>query len=216
MESKKLEIFYIENAVSQDAFANLSSDLDKEVWSYGVPEPTYGWGVEDTKNMWWCDLIKNRWHEVVYQNIIDKLETIDPNIKNYIFKIINAQAGGRTFGLDGSIHIDHDFKFNNDGDGFMTFCWFPNKEWEPEWGGELQFFDENGNIIASYLPMPNTCIVFDSNIPHRGLAPTRDCDKLRKYVSIKVQVHKMWNTTTSVEFKDIQRLSNGDISEQQG
>lgn len=199
------EIFYVDNAGTQDAFANLASDLDKDAWKYGQLDPTYGWEVEDTNPIWWCDMIKNRWHETVFQSIIDRLEAIDPKVKNYVFKLINCQAGGRTFGLDGSIHVDHDFNFNKDGDGFMTFCYFPNHEWEPEWGGELQFFDESGNIIASYLPMPNTCVVFDSNIPHRGLSPTRDCTTLRKYISFKTQVHKMWNVTNSVIIDDVNK-----------
>lgn len=206
MEKQPSEIIYVDNAGSQDAFANIDSDLNKECWRYGTLAATYGWQIEDPKPMFWADFVKNRWHEVVFQNVLDKLETIDPKYKNYVFKLINSQAGGRVFGMDGSIHVDHEFEFNDDGDGFMTFCYFPNKEWEPEWGGELQFFGENGEIIASFLPKPNTCIVFDSNIPHRGLAPTKSCDKIRRYVSMKVQVHKMWNTTSSVNFRDIERL----------
>lgn len=208
MEKKPLEIFYIENAASQDVFANLSSDLDKETWRFGTPDPTYGWDVEDTKKFWWCDLIKNRWHEVLFQEIIDRLEVVEPNVKNYIFKLINAQGFGKTYGLDGSIHVDHDFQFNDDGDGFMTFCYFPNKEWEVEWGGELQFFDENGNVIATYYPMPNTCIAFDSNLAHRGLGPSRDCTELRKVITFKAQVSKMWDITNSVSFKGVQSGDN--------
>lgn len=208
MEKQPSEIIYIDNAGSQDAFANIDSDLNKETWRYGTLAPTYGWDVEDPKPMFWVDFIKNRWHEVVFQNIIDKLETLDPKYKNYVFKLINSQAGGRVFGMDGSIHVDHDFNFNEEGDGFMTFCYFPNREWEAEWGGELQFFGEDGNIIASFLPKPNSCVAFDSNIPHRGLAPTKECNKLRRYISMKVQVHKMWGTTNSVNFKNVERIES--------
>ena len=206
MDKQPQEIIYVSNASVQDTFANISSDLDKEVWRFGTTSATYGWDIEDPKPLFWCDFIKNRWHEILMHNVIDRLEQIDPKYKNYVFKLINAQAGGRVFGLDGSIHVDHDFEFNLDGDGFMTFCFFPNKEWQAEWGGELQFFNDEGQIIASFSPQPNTCVVFDSNIPHRGLAPTRDCQNFRKYVSLKVQVHKMWNTTGSVNFKDIEKL----------
>lgn len=203
MNKKPLEIFFIDNAASADVFSNLAGDLNKEVWKFGTPEPTYGWEVEDPKSFWWCDLIKNRWHEVLFQHLIDRLEVVEPRVKNYVFKLINAQGIGKTFGLDGSIHTDHNFEFNEDGDGFMTFCYFPNQEWEAEWGGELQFFDEHGNIIASYYPMPNTCVVFDSNLTHRGLAPSRDCTKLRKAITLKAQVSKFWDTDRSVVFKSV-------------
>jgi hypothetical protein len=208
MDKKVKEIYYLQNVAAIDVAGNLASEMDKEIWQYGVMTPTYGWTIEDPKPMWWCDFVKNRWHEALYRNIIDCLEQINPVTKNYIFKMINAQAGGRTYGIDGSIHIDHDFEFNQDGDGFMTFLYFAHTEWEAEWGGEVQFFGDNGEIIASYTPMPNTCIVFDSNIPHRGLAPVRDCTKLRKHVSIKVQAHKMWSVTDSLEFTDLKPVGN--------
>lgn len=208
MSNPPKEIFYIQNAANQDAFANMSSDLDQQVWRYGVLKPSEGWDIEDPKPIFWSDFIGNRWHDAVFQSVVDKLEEIDPNTKNYIFKMFNAQAGGRVQGMEGSIHVDHNFEFSNGGDGFMTFCYFPNKEWEPEWGGELQFYGDNGEIIASYLPMPNTCIVFDSNIPHRGLAPTKECPVLRKHVSMKVQVHKMSDTTSSIQFTDLTYSGN--------
>jgi hypothetical protein len=189
MDKKPLEIILIHDAGQQDTWVNLQSDLDGEIWKFGVPTPTYGWDVEDTRNLWWSDMIKNRWHETLFQDIQDKMDEIAPHTKNYIFKLINAQAGGRTHGLDGSIHVDHEFQFNENGDGFMTFCYFPHTEWDPQWGGDIQFFDpETGQIIATFAPMPNTCIAFDSNIPHRGYAPTKECSQLRKYISIKTQV----------------------------
>lgn len=202
MSNTGLQIYFLENVAKSDTFANISADLDKDIWQYGVIPPPVGGEVEDTTKFWYSDMLKNRWQEVLFQEIVDKLETVDPTTKNYRFKSLDVKAGGKTFGLDGSIHIDRTFQYNVEGDGYMTFCFFPNQEWEPEWGGELQFFDDGGNIIASYLPMPNTCVVFDSNIPHRGLAPTRDCRNLRKYISFKTFVHKGWNTTPA-EFKDI-------------
>jgi hypothetical protein len=191
MTTRPLEIIFVGNAARQDTYDNVSADLDKDIWSYGVmPPKATGFEVEDTAKFWYADFSKNRWNEVLLQDIIDRLEVVAPHTKEYNFKSLSVQAGGKTFGLDGNIHIDKDFDYNSDGDGYMTICYFPQKEWEAEWGGELQFFDDDGNIIATYYPSPNSCVVFDSNIPHRGLAPTRDCDKLRKFVSFKTFVHK--------------------------
>jgi hypothetical protein len=190
--SKGLEIFYLDNVAKSDTFTNVSADLDKDIWQYGMIPAPIGGEIEDTAKFWYTDMVKNRWQELLFHEIIDKLEALAPNTRNYKFKSLDVKAGGKTFGLDGTIHTDRTFEFNAEGDGYMTFCYFPNREWDADWGGELQFFDTDGNIIASYLPLPNTCIVFDSNIPHRGLAPNRDCRLLRKYVSYKTFVHKNW------------------------
>jgi hypothetical protein len=192
MTDKLPEIFYLEKVAQQDVFTNLVSDLKKDVWQYGVTTiNAAGFGVEDDAKFWNFSMVSNRWNEVLFQDIVDKLELLEPRTKNYNFKSLDVVAGGKTFGLDGNIHIDREFEFSSKGDGYMTFCYFPNEEWHPEWGGELQFFDQAGNVIASYYPMPDTCIVFDSNIPHRGLAPSRNCTEPRKFISFKVFVNKM-------------------------
>ena len=192
MNTKPSEIFYLENVLRQNTFDNIVAELKKPIWQYGrVTNPDL-WD-EDTTVFWQADLSLNHLvGEQAFYEIIDKLNETDSTTQNYQFKLYSAIAGGKTFGLDGGIHTDKDVGFNNMGDGFMTFCFFPNREWNPEWGGEFQFFDEEGNIIATYYPKPNTCLVFDSNIPHRVLAPNRDCKKLRMYLSFKTFVSKKW------------------------
>lgn len=192
MNKKPTEIFYLENVLREDTFVNIVSELKKPIWQFGRVTNPDVWD-EDTTTFWQADL--SLYHlvgEQAFYEIINKLNELDPNTQKYQFKLYSAIAGGKTFGLDGGIHTDKDVEFNDMGDGFMTFCFFPNREWNPEWGGEFQFFDHDGNVIATYYPMPNTCLVFDSNIPHRGLAPNRDCKKLRMYLSFKTFVSKKW------------------------
>ncbi len=192
MNKRPAEIFYLENVLREDTFANIVSELRKPIWQYGRVTNPDAWD-EDTTTFWQADLsMYNLVGEQAFFEIISKLNEADPNTQQYQFKLYSAIAGGKTFGLDGGIHTDKDVDFNDMGDGFMTFCFFPNREWNPEWGGEFQFFDEEGNVIATYYPMPNTCLVFDSNIPHRGLGPNRDCKKLRVYLSFKTFVSKKW------------------------
>ena len=197
MSTKSLEIYFLDNVAASDTFANISSDLDGDIWKYGVMTPYIGAEVEDDTKFWYADMLKNRWQELLFQEIIDKLELVNPHIKNYQFKSLDVKAGGKTAGMNGEPHIDRTFNFNVEGDGYMTFCYFPNKEWKDEWGGELQFFDADGEVIASFLPKPNTCVVFDSNIPHRGLGPNAGSDVLRKFITYKTFVHKRWNLTDS-------------------
>lgn len=190
--TKQLEIFYLKDVLRVDTFANIVVELKKPIWQFGRVTNPDAWD-EDPTVFWQSDMtLTTLVGDVMFYEIINKLGELDPNTKKYQFKLYSAIAGGKTYGLDGGIHTDKDIEFNDLGDGFMTFCFFPNEEWNPEWGGEFQFFDNDGNVIATYYPEPNTCLVFDSNIPHRGLAPNRDCKKLRQYVSFKTFVSKKW------------------------
>jgi hypothetical protein len=192
---KSKEIFYLTNVLRADTFVNVCAELDKPVWQFGRVTNPELWD-EDATVFWQSDFsLHHLISEVAFYEIQNKLHEICPETIDYQFKMYHAIAGGKTFGLDGGIHTDKDVDFNDMGDGFMTICYFPNREWNPEWGGEFQFFDDSGNVIATYYPLPNTCLVFDSNIPHRGLGPTRDCKKLRKYISYKTFVSKKWYLT---------------------
>jgi hypothetical protein len=193
MSERELEIYFLDNVAASDTFANISSDLDGDIWKYGVMPPYIGAEVEDDSKFWYADMLKNRWQDLLFQEIIDKLEFVNPHIKKYQFKSMDVKAGGKTDGMNGEVHIDRTFNYNVEGDGYMTFCYFPNKEWKDEWGGELQFFDADGDVIASFFPKPNTCIVFDSNIPHQGFGPTPGSNVLRKFITYKTFVHKNWN-----------------------
>jgi hypothetical protein len=201
------EIFYLSDVLRPDTFSNVCSLLEKPIWQFGRVTNPDAWD-EDSTVFWQADLtLNNMVGDVAFYEILSNLNKLAPSTASYQFKLYSAIAGGKTFGLDGGIHTDKDFIWNDMGDGFMTLCFFPNKEWSPEWGGEFQFFDENGNVIATYYPMPNTCIVFDSDIPHRGLGPSRDCKKLRQYISFKTFVSKRWylnNDPGLVQLTDIQ------------
>ena len=66
------------------------------------------------------------------------------------------------YGMDGSSHLDsHEY----------TIMLMNNSEWRPEWGGQFQLLDDQGNVIEEHSYVPGRVIMFPSNIPHRGLAP---------------------------------------------
>ena len=188
--ARPLEIIYMENVARPDTWANVISDTNQGIWEYGRKTDE-----DDTDGnvFWQANMARSHWcAEVLWYEILVKLAETAPATEKYNFKVTEVVCGGKTFSQDGSIHTDKDFQFNEEGDGFMTVCFFPNEEWNPEWGGEFQFFNDSGDVIATYYPKPNTCLVFDSNIPHRGLAPTRKCQQLRKCLTYKTFVHKQW------------------------
>lgn len=203
MEKRPLEIFYLENVARNDTLVNVIADTDKAIWEYGrATDPDED---KETATLFWqANMGQSNWcSDVLWYEILNKLAETAPITERYIFKVDEVVCGGKTFGQDGAIHTDKDFQFSPEGDGFMTVCFFPNKEWNPEWGGEFQFFNDAGDVIATYYPKPNTCLVFDSNIPHRGLAPTRKCNKLRKCLTYKTFVHKQWYLDNNPDVKVI-------------
>lgn len=192
MSTRPKEIYYLQNVLRQDTWAVAASEMNDTGWKWGRVTNPDTWD-EDTNVFWMADLTMAQWaSETVFYEILNKLHEQYPQTSEYSFKLQSSIAGGKTYGLDGGIHTDKDVNYNELGDGYMTLCFFPNEEWNPEWGGEFQFFDDNGNVIATYYPLPNTCLVFDSNIPHRGLAPLRNSKVLRKYISYKTFVSKKW------------------------
>lgn len=40
------------------------------------------------------------------------------------------------------------------------------QDWRPDWGGYLQFFDEDGDVVAGYRPRYNTLSLFAVPAPH--------------------------------------------------
>lgn len=217
MSNRPREIFYIPNVLQNDTWANVLAEMDKPIWRFGRVTHPDAW-EEDTTVFWTADLSITPWaSETCYYEILNALYKKYPETKNYSFKLQSAVAGGKTFGLDGEIHTDKDINFNDMGDGYMTLLFFPNKEWNPEWGGEFQFFNEDGTPIASYYPMPNSCLIFDSNIPHRGLGPNRDCKKLRVYISYKTFVSKKWflDQNPNVNFIEQDSIVEAEIEKNQ-
>lgn len=195
--SKQLEIFYLDNVLQQDWRITVTAEMELPRWTYKVWQSNEGF-EEDNVPCWIYDWMKSDWNTTVYRAIIDRLEEVVPRTAIYEFKTLESYASSKTFGQDGLIHNDKAFQFNAVGDGFMTFIYFPGTaDWDPNWGGEFQFFDEAGNVIATYYPQPNTCLVFDSNIPHRCKAPTINSGKLKKILNYNSFVHKRWDLDTN-------------------
>lgn len=203
MAKRPLEIFYLDNVARADTWVNVVNDTNSPVWEYGrATDPDED---KETAILFWeANMMRSHWcAEVLWFELLAKLSEVAPQTVNYNFKVTDVVCGGKTYGQDGSIHTDKDFEFNEEGDGFMTVCFFPNEEWNPDWGGEFQFFNDEGDVIATYYPKPNTALVFDSNIPHRGLGPTRKCNKLRKCLTYKTFVHKQWFLETNPDVQII-------------
>lgn len=86
------------------------------------------------------------------------------------FNLESIALNGQSLGQNGTTHIDSYYNT-----GYRTLMVFINHKWQKEWGGEFQLLENNNNkakIIKTIEYVPGRIIIFDGNIPHRGLAPT--------------------------------------------
>ena len=96
------------------------------------------------------------------------------------FKWINFDYMGlnsQTQGLDGTNHCDCD----NEYDWNLSFLWYTNTFWNPNWGGDLRFYElnEGGGVgdnmdkfeVGRVEFKPNRLLLFDGRIPHGAEAP---------------------------------------------
>jgi len=74
--------------------------------------------------------------------------------------------------------------FHQDGDG-ITFIYYPNKDYNMQWGGETQIVVDNN--IHGVIPIPNRLLFFNGNLWHRA---TSFRDTHRFTVAIKYEPSK--------------------------
>lgn len=96
------------------------------------------------------------------------------------FTITRVYANGQTYGLSGSLHMDHD------DDRYYTFLYYANPYWNVEWGGSTAFYKNEKEFITAEF-IPNSSIFFKSNIMHVGLEPSRHFRGLRITVAYKLK-----------------------------
>ncbi|WP_295631531.1 2OG-Fe(II) oxygenase [Novosphingobium sp.] len=87
------------------------------------------------------------------------------------------------FALDqyfGAVQYPH-----HDTPGGMTALYFANADWEPDWQGELVFYDKSGEASMLVAPKPGRLCLFNGEIVHRGGVPSPLCRTQRFTVVIK-------------------------------
>jgi len=174
------------NILPETEFASLYDTLcASPKWSY------IGFSAEKKYTFWNMDLSDETFFS-------EKMFSIICQLTNLNFQLLRVYANGQTYGLPGDLHYD-----SNDNADY-TFLFYVNKSWHASWGGQTVFcLDENkainklksiedkghtkNNTITSFFPIPNSGILFKSNIAHVGLEPTRHCKELRITVAYKLK-----------------------------
>ena len=67
---------------------------------------------------------------------------------------------------------------------FISLLVYLNDEWDPEWGGETKFLDEDSQIGLLVAAKPGRVVLFDSDVKHSACAtmtmPPRDDESNNK------------------------------------
>lgn len=96
------------------------------------------------------------------------------------FRDQRAYVNSSTYGDDYYIHRD-----NMEG-RHVTLLYYCNLNWEPQWGGETIFYDENYDAQAVVSPKPGRLVASRGTILHRGSVPTRTCYEQRLTLAYKL------------------------------
>ena len=143
-------------------------ELETPTWS-----PT-GRSQNDLNSVvfWYKELINNVFFNKVF------LERIEFLTKKK-FVVDRLYANGQSHGQSGSLHID------SENEQSWTFLYYANPYWDINWGGYTIFYkNETEYDQASFIP--NTGIIFKSNILHAGLEPTKYFNYVRITVAFKL------------------------------
>jgi len=68
-----------------------------------------------------------------------------------------------------------------------TALWYLANEWDPDWGGETLFYDDQRDARFVVTPRPGRLVIFHGSIPHAGRPPARHCSAARYSFAIKLE-----------------------------
>jgi SM-20-related protein len=67
----------------------------------------------------------------------------------------------------GSFYQKHSDRFEASSSRYLSFVFYLNESWEPDYGGTLVLYEKNGSPIDTIFPLPGSFICFLSeDFPH--------------------------------------------------
>ena len=70
----------------------------------------------------------------------------------------------------------------------ITALYYANLEWQPDWGGETIYFNDEEDAELVVSPRPGRLVLARGAILHRGTVPTRICYEERYTLAYKMTV----------------------------
>jgi len=68
----------------------------------------------------------------------------------------------------------------------VTALYYANLEWQPDWGGETIYFNDEEDAELAITPRPGRLVVARGAVLHRGSVPTRICHEERYTLAYKL------------------------------
>jgi SM-20-related protein len=97
--------------------------------------------------------------------------------------LVTSYINGHTYGTEGYFHRDwHEPEY------VTVIVYLVRGEWDPDWGGETVFIDDDKNIRASIFPKANRIVVFPSNLNHCARGVTRKFNGIRRTLMFKTKL----------------------------
>ena len=161
--------------VYDDFFEN---EIQKEIFDRLIKPH---WGIDGgTPNkpeiFWHYDGLEGPNHNGYFSEYI--YEKICKNLDKDFKSVERIYANGQTAGQCGTPHYD---------DGDLTFLYYPNHEWNPNWQGHLIFFDKDGDEVSKIVEYKsNRAVLFPGTIKHYADAPSRFFNGLRISLAYKL------------------------------
>ena len=163
------DILTYENFLSPEDWQKMQTYLREGRWEFGALS-----NIPNKDKMYfpfWYMALKQKFFTVHLLKIInDKIND------NYLLN--RCYCNGMTYGQDGDFHID------DNSPNSQTALLYANEEWKQEWGGKTVFGLEDKYHYVE--PIPNSLIIFPSNIYHRAESVTRYYTGLRTTVAWKL------------------------------
>ena len=85
-------------------------------------------------------------------------------------KLVGASCDSMVYGEQGWVHEEA----YDEGERFR-FLWYICDRWEPNWGGEMIFFNSDDDAVFVVAPRPGRLILLDSSVKFVRRPPTRVC-----------------------------------------
>jgi len=95
---------------------------------------------------------------------------------------LRIYANAHTYGTEGFCHTD-----NIDDENYYSTVFYAHAGWESNWGGELLFFDDMGDVTNSVAAKPGRIVSFPGSLIHKVASPSRTCAALRISYVFKTQ-----------------------------
>ncbi len=107
--------------------------------------------------------------------MFDFLNQLKKAVNNRFFLGLQDYECHLAYYPQGTFYRKHLDCFERDSSRKLTFIFYLNQNWLPEYGGELVVYNKDGSIKESYLPLPGTFICFLSDeYPHEVRCATRE------------------------------------------